>query len=229
MKTLLLTTAAMLSIAAIGPALAQTAPAAGGHHGMATKITTRAEVAQNVQQHFAKADTNRDGFLTKAETDAAAETMHARKGQKLEQRGGAMFDRLDSNHDGSITRPEAETAIAAHQAQGAKAGRPAPSWDKLAGRLDSNKDGAISRSEFEAAHAKRSERAAEHGGKGMHGAMAGRMFDTADANKDGRVSLTEATAAATAHFDAADANRDGTLTPDERRAAHKGMRGHAGS
>ena len=50
------------------------------------------------------------------------------------------------------------------------------------------------------------------------------MFATADANKDGKVSLQEANAAAAAHFDKADANRDGTLTPEERRAAHKAMR-----
>ena len=49
-------------------------------------------------------------------------------------------------------------------------------------------------------------------GMGMHGAM----FERADANRDGRVSLQEATNAALQHFDQADANRDGKLTPGER-------------
>ena len=43
--------------------------------------------------------------------------------------------------------------------------------------------------------------------------MGGRMFETADANKDGSVSLQEATDAALQHFDMADANRDGQITP----------------
>ena len=46
-------------------------------------------------------------------------------------------------------------------------------------------------------------------------AMGGHMFEMADANKDGRVSVQEATAAALQHFESADANRDGTVTRDE--------------
>ena len=48
------------------------------------------------------------------------------------------------------------------------------------------------------------------------GGFGGHLFDMADANKDGRVSLAEAQAAALAHFDSADANHDGKITPDER-------------
>ena len=47
------------------------------------------------------------------------------------------------------------------------------------------------------------------------------MFERADANHDGRVSLQEMTAAALQHFDAADANHDGKLTPDERMQMHQ--------
>jgi hypothetical protein len=53
----------------------------------------------------------------------------------------------------------------------------------------------------------------------------GRLFEMADANKDGRVSLQEATAAAVQHFDRADLNHDGKLTPEERRQAHQQLRG----
>jgi Ca2+-binding EF-hand superfamily protein len=62
----------------------------------------------------------------------------------------------------------------------------------------------------------------------MHAGMAGHMFAAADANKDGRVSLQEATAAAAAHFDRLDTNHDGVVTPDEMRAAHAAMRGPGG-
>ena len=59
-----------------------------------------------------------------------------------------------------------------------------------------------------------------HGGRGM-GAFGGHLFDMADANKDGRVSLAEAQAAALAHFDKADVNHDGKITPDERQQMRK--------
>jgi hypothetical protein len=59
------------------------------------------------------------------------------------------------------------------------------------------------------------------------GGFGGHMFEMADANKDGRVSLQEAQAAALQHFDKADANRDGRITPEERRQMHQQMRaGH---
>jgi hypothetical protein len=66
-----------------------------------------------------------------------------------------------------------------------------------------------------------------HRGTRMHrmGGMMlrGHMFEMADANKDGRVSLQEATDSAVRHFDMADANRDGRVTPDERRQMHRQM------
>jgi Ca2+-binding EF-hand superfamily protein len=46
--------------------------------------------------------------------------------------------------------------------------------------------------------------------------LGGRMFELADANRDGRVSLQEATVAAYQRFDMADLNRDGRLTREER-------------
>jgi hypothetical protein len=59
----------------------------------------------------------------------------------------------------------------------------------------------------------------------MSRGFGGRMFDTADANKDGRISLDEAQQLALQHFDADDLNHDGILTPDERREARKLTRG----
>ena len=50
------------------------------------------------------------------------------------------------------------------------------------------------------------------------------MFEMADANKDGRVSLAEAQAAALQHFDMVDANRDGRISPEERMQMHQRMR-----
>jgi Ca2+-binding EF-hand superfamily protein len=50
------------------------------------------------------------------------------------------------------------------------------------------------------------------------------MFDMADANRDGRVTLQEATAAAYRHFDMADVTRDGQITREERIQMHQKMR-----
>jgi len=184
MKALLFSTAALCAVAGFAPALAFSAPAPQ-HPRHEMKAMTRAEMVQKVQDHFARLDTDKDGFVTKAEMDAAETAMHQTMADRMKQRESGMFDRMDANHDGSL-----------------------------------------SRAEFDAAH----DAMADHMGgmRGMHGAMAGHMFSAADTNKDGRVSLQEATAAAATHFDKLDANHDGTLTPDEMRAAHKAMRGAAG-
>ena len=53
---------------------------------------------------------------------------------------------------------------------------------------------------------------------------AGRMFDAADTNKDGKVSLAEEQQLALSHFDRMDLNHDGTITPAERQQARKQFR-----
>ncbi len=61
-------------------------------------------------------------------------------------------------------------------------------------------------------------------GSGGMGALGGHMFEMADGNSDGRVTLQEAQAAALRHFDMADVNRDGQITPDERKQMRQRMR-----
>lgn len=62
---------------------------------------------------------------------------------------------------------------------------------------------------------------AERGGMGMgdrgegRGAMLDEMFDTIDADKDGKVTFAEMEAHRTAEFAAADTNKDGALSADE--------------
>jgi hypothetical protein len=58
----------------------------------------------------------------------------------------------------------------------------------------------------------------------MRGSALARLFEIADANKDGKVSLEEAQKAALEQFDSADVNHDGVLSPDERRQAIKSER-----
>jgi hypothetical protein len=232
MKKLLIGGAAAALTMAVAPALAQVAPPPGVAQGttpaplpprtpgvpqsrmmiMSDRTMTRAEVSDHIRRMFARLDTNHDGFVTREELDA----MHQRMGMRADmgQRFGdrmekpdraAMFDRLDANHDGTISRqeymaaqPEVREERVLVMRQGAAPGAPGqPGMPGMKMHM--------------------------HEGMGM-GGFGGHLFDMADANHDGRVSLQEAEAAALAHFDRADLNHDGKLTPDERSQAHQLMR-----
>ena len=175
------------------------APMNGG--AMHNHVMTRAEVQGHVAKMFARVDANHDGVITKAETDAAHQTM-----------AGRAQDHHGQNAMGKMG------AMGNMGAMGGMHRDPAAAFD----RIDANRDGMISRAEFVQAHAMREQKMGEM--KGMSG-MAGRIFEKADANHDGRVTQAEAQAEAFAHFDMMDANHDGRVTPDERKTArqmHKG-------
>lgn len=142
-----------------------------------------------------------------------------------------MFARLDADRDGFVTKVEAQ-AMRQHmrrgagEAHGQRAGRAFE-------RMDLNRDGAISRAEWDQHAAQRQQRRAAMAAQaaagghrmGIAGSMIrGRMFEAADVNRDGRVSLAEAENAALQRFDRLDLNRDGALTPEERRTAREQMR-----
>jgi len=175
------------------PALAQVAPAPQTMH--AEKVQTRAEVQAKVAEHFNQMDTNHDGFLTKAEADAAAQAFWGKHAERRADRGEQTFERIDSNRDGAITRAEWDSAQAQRQQRMAAS--------------DHDGDGRPDRAGF--------------GHRGM-GGFGGHMFEMADANHDGRVTLQEAQAAALQHFDVVDANHDGRITPEERMQMHQRMR-----
>jgi hypothetical protein len=195
---------------ASGTAPAPIAPAAPRMHMMmmSNKTITRDEVVSHIRDMFARLDTNRDGYLTREEVDAIRTKMMGMRGDvetRLAEHGiqprdrGAMFDRLDTNHDGSISRREYMAA------------RPQVHERRV---MVMREGGAPGEPGMKGMHA--------HGmGMGMH--FGGRLFDMADSNKDGRVSLAEAQAAALAHFDRADLNHDGRITPEERQQAHQLM------
>src|SRR3954470_22382155 len=98
--------AAALAAAAAVPAFAQPAP-----DGRARPLqpVTRAEVQARVQARFARADANRDGFVTRDEVRAARgagrDAMSPRReslGADREGRRAALFARLDANRDGVL-------------------------------------------------------------------------------------------------------------------------------
>jgi Ca2+-binding EF-hand superfamily protein len=225
MTKYLMSGAVVAALVAIAPAVAQTAPAAPSAQALhaqhmqqrsAKPGVSRAQLGGHVAAMFQRLDANRDGIITREESQAAKGDRGARKGGKQgaqaerranrspEQRPGnraenraAMFDRLDTNRDGSISRAEFTAA-------------PALQDRRMAGR-DGN------------------QRKAATGAKGMGrmGGMSlgGRMFEMADANRDGRLTMPEATSAAYRHFDMADANRDGQISREERMQVRQRMRG----
>lgn len=189
------------------PVPAPVAPMAqnqSGWQGRAT-VQTRAEVAAHVRTMFAKLDANHDGVIVKAEAEAAKASRGQWAGKRTMRHDGPGGQRAD--HGATFER------------------------------MDANRDGAVSRAEFDAAHAQREQRRAARdtdgdgrpdarGARHMGGmaGLRGELFGMADGNRDGRVTLQEATDAALRHFDMADVNRDGQLTPDERMEMHQRMR-----
>ncbi|MES2119964.1 MAG: EF-hand domain-containing protein [Pseudomonadota bacterium] len=219
-KFLITATAGAIAVAGIAQAAPQTAAAKTGRPGM-TKIETRAEVPTQIQQMFAKLDANKDGFISKQESDAARGQMAgkiAKAAKKFD--GNKVFDRLDTNKDGTITQAEADAVQKARVA--AKGGQAKGDSSRLFARVDANKDGSITRAEF-AAIATRMNARLEKAALGR-GNMAERFFETADANKDGKVSAAEAQQVALQRFDRADLNRDGKLTPEERKQSRQQLR-----
>lgn len=156
-------------------------------------IQSRSEVVERTRAMFARVDTDRDGFITQAEGQAVRAQMRTRMQAK---RGAGSGD---------------------------TAGR-AQMFD----RLDTNRDNMISRDEWARVEAQRGERRAD-GQRGMmrgqrmamRGRMGGAMLRAADADRDGRISLAEAEAAALQRFDRVDSNRDGRVTRDERQQARQ--------
>jgi len=146
MKTMLATiglATAMIST----PALAQD----GGRGGWMQRDQTRADAQQRADTMFQMLDTNKDGTVTKAEAQQALEQFEAARGggegrgagriqrmldvafgsgqsitqQQFETQALARFDRMDLDHNGTVTAAERQQARAQAQAQGAAPATPA--------------------------------------------------------------------------------------------------------
>jgi EF hand len=147
MKKMFFAGAALAALAA-APALAQQG---GEGRGRFAQPQTRADVQAQVQARFARADSNRDGFVTQDEVRAGAE---ARGGQRQERRGGRggmmagfggrAFAAMDLDSDGRVALAEAQRAALQR-------------FD----RVDSNRDGTITLDERQAARAASEERREE--------------------------------------------------------------------
>jgi Ca2+-binding EF-hand superfamily protein len=186
---------------------------------MPMKTETRDEVVARVRDMFARLDTNKDGFVTSAEADAAHKAMAGEMRQKFTRHfadggmprpdRGAMFDRLDTNKDGSISRQEFMSARPDVRERHMFVMRDGEGPVEVDGGPGQPHGKVMRMHDF----------GSRMRGMGMR--IHGKMFESADANRDGRVSLQEATNLALQHFDSMDANHDGKLTPDERMQMHQ--------
>ena len=177
MKTLILSSVGAAALA-VTAAYAQPAPTVRPLPAPAAKVHTRAEVQNHVAQMFARLDTNRDGYLTQAEVDAARGQFAEKRRERTAERGGAAFDRLDANKDGQVSRQEWDSGRQAREQRMAGAGqmhgmhRAGMGFGgRMFGMADANKDGRVSLAEAQAA-------ALQH-------------FDRVDLNHDGKITPDE--------------------------------------
>ncbi|WP_292921077.1 EF-hand domain-containing protein [Novosphingobium sp. SCN 63-17] len=193
------------------------APPAGPHamgHGMPPramppmKDMTRAEAKAHAEKMFDMMDINHDGKLDKADREA---------------REAKHFDAMDTNHDGQLSRQEFE---AAHDrmrermkhgmgAMGADHDMPPPPPGGPDGKMDHGNMGP-------GGPGMKGPRGHHRMGRGM---MMMGLMRQADPNHTGTVAKDAFVGAALKMFDSADANHDGKVTPEERRAA---MKAHMG-
>lgn len=97
-------------------------------------LLTQAELQARGAAHFATADTNSDGALSKDELVAAASK---RAGDRAVRRAERLIERLDANNDGMLSQDEL-------QARGGNR------MARMFTALDTDNDGMISEAEFDA-------------------------------------------------------------------------------
>lgn len=159
-------------------------------------VLTRQEFDAGRDAMFARQDANNDGQLTREEMRAGREGRE--RGGRWGGRGrGGMhnFERADANNDGNITREEFLAGPTEHF-----------------NRIDANHDGVISASE----RPQRPERA--------EGARRGDR-PRLDADGDRQISRAEFAQRGGSLFESLDANHDGRVTREEADAARPHRRG----
>ncbi|HMI93429.1 MAG TPA: hypothetical protein VK509_18785 [Polyangiales bacterium] len=161
-----------------------------------------AELQAEVARHFAQADQNKDGRVTKQESEAFFASKRAEHESKHAEHAKERFAEKDANKDGKLSKQE-------------MSGLPGDWFE----RLDLNGDGFVTADEMTEAHASMKGRFGKGGGQ--HGA---KRFERLDSDNNGAVDKAEIAAHAKQRFERLDADKNGALSKDEL-AAHHGKRG----
>jgi Ca2+-binding EF-hand superfamily protein len=160
-----------------------------------------AELQAEVARHFAQADQNKDGRVTKQESEAFFASKRAERESKHGERAKQRFAEQDANKDGKLSKQELS--------------RLPGDWFE---RVDLNGDGFVTADEMSEAHATMKERFGKRGGK--HGE---KRFEKLDSNGNGSVEQAEINAHAKQRFERLDADKNGALSKDE--LSKRGKRG----
>ena len=180
-------------------------------------VVTSDEVPDEQRELFdrilSRGDQDQDGKLTREEFMAFRQAAQSRQGQGRRGRGGRgfdpemMFERMDTNGDGKITRDEL----------------PAQAPPMLE-RMDSDGDGAITREELSNFQ--------PGGGRGQGGRgqpmNSERMFEQFDANGDGKITEDELPEDAPPLLQRFDRDGDGAVTREELSQGGRGGRSGPG-
>lgn len=222
----LLGSAAALALAIAMPAISQAGPGKegpGAHLFQQTDtdgdgFISKAEMEAASEKRFTEADANGDGVLTKDEMNAAREKMR----EKFEAHRGdpaERFAKADTNGDGKLTLDEMKAAASARMAENGKgeelSPRHAARMEKWFAAADANGDGGLSQDEMKTAGEKMKKHFGEK--KDRHGDRFGRI----DTDGDGQVTKAEFVAGGDKMFEHLDRNGDGKLEPGEGRP-HRG-------
>jgi Ca2+-binding EF-hand superfamily protein len=141
--------------------------AALGQQNAAPKPITRSGISSTLDSTFAAADANHDGSLNIAEIQAVQARDLQQVTAQLRARLQVNFRQLDTNKDGQLSFAEYAASAAV---------KPNETPAQVLQKLDSNHDGKISAAEYKAPRLA--------------------LFDRADLNHDGMVTVDEARRAA---------------------------------
>jgi Ca2+-binding EF-hand superfamily protein len=120
----------------------------------------------------------------------------------------ANFQKVDTNNDRALTKPEIDAAQGRAQQQAAANIQQRLNQEFT--KLDTDRNGQLSLAEF---------RAAAPAVRPADGSASATAMQRLDANKDGKISVDEYRAPILAGFDRIDTNKDGTISADERARA----------
>jgi Ca2+-binding EF-hand superfamily protein len=152
-----------------------------------------------------------------------------------------IFNTLDQNGDGKVTKDELQSAFASRQSAGANSSQ-GPSLDDLFSRIDTNGDGSIDESENDA-FLESAAKNRQPQGPPDPSQIAKKLFEKADTDGDGKLTKSELAAALPKHghghgksgaagasgassssalddlFNDADSDGDGAITESELQAS----------